>query len=90
MFLRFGKAGWNVVTKGRIFFRTSLFFCKADFLLVNLTSEVISQTTDSHFINYKLSFRFVLFRFVSLHLVSQTTVSCHFYDSSYSFKCLVS
>ena len=30
-----------MVTKGRIFFRTSLFFCKADFRLVNLTSEVI-------------------------------------------------
>ena len=41
MFLRFGKAGWYVVTKGRIFFRTSLFFCKADFRSVNLTSEVI-------------------------------------------------
>jgi len=26
MFLRFCKAGWYVVTKGRIFFRTSLFF----------------------------------------------------------------
>ena len=33
MFLRFGK--------GRISFRTSLFFCKADFCSVNLTSEVI-------------------------------------------------
>ena len=31
MFLRFCKAGWYVVTKGRIFSRTSLFFCKADF-----------------------------------------------------------
>ena len=31
MFLRFCKAGWYVVTKGRIVFRTSLFFCKADF-----------------------------------------------------------
>ena len=41
MFLRFCKAGWYVVTKGRIFFRTSLFFCKADFRSVNLTSEVI-------------------------------------------------
>ena len=30
-----------MVTKGRIFFRTSLFFCKADFRSVNLTSEVI-------------------------------------------------
>ena len=28
-------------TKGRIFFRTSLFFCKADFRSVNLTAEVI-------------------------------------------------
>ena len=37
MFLRFCKAGWYVVTKGRIFFRTSLFFCKADFRSVNLT-----------------------------------------------------
>ena len=37
MFLRFGKAGWYVVTKGRIFFRTSLFFCKANFRSVNLT-----------------------------------------------------
>ena len=35
MFLRFGKAGWYVVTKGR------MFFCKADFCSVNLTSEVI-------------------------------------------------
>ena len=26
MFLRFGKAGWYVLTKGRILFRTSLFF----------------------------------------------------------------
>ena len=33
MFSRFGK--------GRSFFRTSLFFCKADFCSVNLTSEVI-------------------------------------------------
>ena len=41
MFLRFCKAGWYVVTKGRIFFRTSLFFCKAHFRSVNLTSEVI-------------------------------------------------
>ena len=41
MFLRFGKAGWHVVTKGRIFFHTSLFFCEADFCSVNLTSEVI-------------------------------------------------
>ena len=39
MFLRFGKAEWYVVTKGRIFFRTSLFFCIADFRSVNLTSE---------------------------------------------------
>ena len=30
-----------MVTKGRIFFRASLFFCKADFRSVNLTSEVI-------------------------------------------------
>ena len=30
-----------MVTKGRIFFRTSFFFCKADFRSVNLTSEVI-------------------------------------------------
>ena len=29
-----------MVTKGRIFFRPSSFFCKADFRLVNLTSEV--------------------------------------------------
>ena len=35
------KCGWYVVTKGRIFFHTSLFFCKADFCLVNLPSEVI-------------------------------------------------
>ena len=41
MFLRFGKGGWYVVTKGRIFFCTSLFFCKADFRSVNLTSELI-------------------------------------------------
>ena len=41
MFLRFGKAGGYVVTKGRSFFRTSLFFCKADLRSVNLTSEVI-------------------------------------------------
>ena len=27
--------------KGRIFFRTLLFFCKPDFRSVNLTSEVI-------------------------------------------------
>ena len=38
-FLWFGKAGWYVVTKGRIFFRTSLFFCIAEFHSVNLTSE---------------------------------------------------
>ena len=30
-----------MVTKGRNFFRTSLFFCEADFRSVNLTSEVI-------------------------------------------------
>ena len=41
MFLRLCKVGWYVVTKGRIFFRTSLFFCKTDFRSVNLTSEVI-------------------------------------------------
>ena len=41
MFLMFGKAGWYVVTKCSIFFRTSLFFCKADSRSVNLTSEVI-------------------------------------------------
>ena len=41
MFSRFGKAVWYVVTKGRIFFRTSLFFCKAYFRSVNLTSEGI-------------------------------------------------
>ena len=29
-----------MVTKGRIFFHTSLYFCKADFRSVNLTSEV--------------------------------------------------
>ena len=40
-FLRFCKVGWYVVTKGRIFFRTSLFFCKADFRSVNLTSEAV-------------------------------------------------
>ena len=39
MFLWFGKAEWYVVTKGRIFFRTSLFFCIAEFRSVNLTSE---------------------------------------------------
>ncbi len=41
MFLRLGNAGWYVVTKGRIFFRTFSFCCKADFRSVNLTSEVI-------------------------------------------------
>ena len=41
MFLRFCKAGCYAVTKGRIFFSTSLFFCKANFRSVNLTSEVI-------------------------------------------------
>ena len=30
-----------MVTKGKIFFCTSLFFCKADFRSVNSTSEVI-------------------------------------------------
>ena len=30
-----------MVTKGKIFFHTSLFFRKADFHSVNLTSEVI-------------------------------------------------
>ena len=35
----------------------------------------ISQTTDSHFANYRFSFRFIPFQFVSLHFVSQTTVS---------------
>ena len=30
-----------MVTKGKIFFRTSLFFCKANFRSVNSTSEVI-------------------------------------------------
>ena len=30
-----------MVTKGKIFFHTSLFFCKAEFRLVNLTSKVI-------------------------------------------------
>ena len=34
MFLKFCKAGWYVVMKGRIFFCTSFFFCKADFHLV--------------------------------------------------------
>ena len=38
-----------------------------------------TQTTDFHFANYKFSFRklqiFISFRFVSLHLVSQTTLS---------------
>ena len=38
-FLGFGKAGWYVVTKGRIFFCTLLFFCIGDFPSVNLTSE---------------------------------------------------
>ena len=35
----------------------------------------ISQTTDSHFANYRFSFCIIPFRFVSLHFVSQTTVS---------------
>ena len=39
----------------------------------------ISQTTDSHFANYRFSFHklqiFISFRFISLHFVSQTTVS---------------
>ena len=39
MFLGVGKAGRYVVTRGRIFFCTSLLFCMADFLSVNLTSE---------------------------------------------------
>ena len=30
-----------MVTKGRTFFRTSLFFCEGDFRSVNVTSEVI-------------------------------------------------
>ena len=41
----------------------------------------ISQTTDFHFANYRFSFRFVPLRFVlfvSLHFVSQTTVSPKF------------
>ena len=44
MFLRFGKAGWYVVTKGRIFFRTSLFFCKA---VPSCSSEQSSPTYDA-------------------------------------------
>ena len=40
MFLWFGKAEWYVqVTKGRIFFFTSVFFCIANFCSINLTSE---------------------------------------------------
>ena len=35
------KAGWYVVMKGRIFFCTSLFFCKADFRSGNFTAEVV-------------------------------------------------
>ena len=42
-------------------------FCKLQIL--------ISQTTDSHFANYRFSFCFIPFRFVSLHFISQTTVS---------------
>ena len=36
-----------MVTKGRIFFCTSLFFCETDFRSVNLTSEVILRVTSS-------------------------------------------
>ena len=42
---------------------------------------LISQTTDFHFANYRFSFRFVplcFVSFVSLHFVSQTTVSPKF------------
>ena len=39
MFLWIDKAGWYVVTKGRIFFPTSFFFCIADFSSVTLTGE---------------------------------------------------
>ena len=79
MFLRFGKVGWYVVAKGRIFFRTSLFFCKADFRSVNLTAEVISQTTDSHFANYRFSFHklqiVISFRSISFRKL-QWAVTC--------------
>ena len=34
-----------------------------------------SKTPELHFTNYRFSFCFVPFRFVSLHFVSQTTVS---------------
>ena len=57
----------------------------------------ISQTTDSHFANYRFSFRklqifisfgFVWFRFVSLHFISQTTVS-HVHVQNRKWLCLI-
>ena len=57
MFLRLFKAGWYVITKGRILFRTFSFCCKADFCSENLTSGIIffneilgvASSTMSHF-----------------------------------------
>ena len=55
------------------------FVVHAEFEVGILQRIFISQTTDFHFANYKFSFRklqiFISFRFVSLHFVSQTTVS---------------
>jgi len=44
MFLRLDTAGWNVVTKGRILLRTLCRCWRADFLALNLTSDVILST----------------------------------------------
>ena len=44
MFLKLGTAGWYLVTKGRVFSALSLFVRNADFLSLNLTSDVILST----------------------------------------------
>ena len=44
IFLRLDTAGWNVVTKGRIFLRTLCRCWSTDFLALNLTSDVILST----------------------------------------------
>ena len=38
-----------MVTKGRIFFRTSLFLCKVDFRLVNLTYKIVRVTLPGYY-----------------------------------------
>ena len=44
MFLILGRAGWNFVVNGRIFFCCFFFCFRANFLSLNLTSHVILST----------------------------------------------